>query len=135
MRPPSGRRQRTRRRSTGNRDGYSLVEVLIAITILVCGVLALAAATTRGLEQTNRGRTDMQYSADVEEVVDSLLGVGWNKVSSGSTTIRGRGIAWTLTTPAVNSQLLTIAVQRPSDRQFRITSVDTLVLFLANPRP
>ena len=67
------------------RDGFSIVEVLVAVTLLGVAMMSLAGAAALGLSQLGKARQDLQYSADVQQVTDSLVGVGWNKVASGST--------------------------------------------------
>jgi prepilin-type N-terminal cleavage/methylation domain-containing protein len=117
-------------RSTGRR-GFSLVEVLIAVILLSLVVMGLASAATLGLSQVAKSKQDLQYSADVQQVADSLISVGWNNVSSGSSSIRGRSVSWTVSTINASSQQVSMIVQR---RGFANTSVvypDTVVLYLA----
>ena len=71
-----------RRRST--EKGFSLLEVLIAIAVVSLGLLALATGTGLALRDMSGSRRDFSYWGDVEQVTDSLLGVGWNVVTAGS---------------------------------------------------
>ncbi len=116
------------------RAGFSLIEVLVAVTLLAVVMLGLAGAASLGLAQMSKATQDLQYSADVGQVGDSLIGVGWNRVTSGSTSIRSRSASWTVSTLSANSQKVTLVVQR---RGFANTSTvysDTVMLYLANPR-
>ncbi len=116
------------------RAGFSLIEVLIAVTLLAVAMLGVAGAASLGLAQMSKARQDLQYSADVKQVGDSLIGVGWNKVTSGSTSTRGRSASWTVSTLSAHSQRVTLVVQR---RGFANTSTiysDTVMLYLANPK-
>ena len=115
--------------------GFSLVEALVGIMILAIGLLGLAAAATHGLTQTVRARQDMEYFADVQQEIDSLLNRGWGRVQNGSATIRGRAIRWTVTTQSANSQLLKVGVQRRGYQNPNRWTSDTLVLYLAKPTP
>src|SRR3954467_1600556 len=90
------------------REGFSLVEVLVALTLISVAMMSLAGAAALGLSQMGKARQDLQYSADVQQVVDSLVSVGWNKVSTGSGTIRGRSVSWTVTAVNPNSQRLNV---------------------------
>jgi hypothetical protein len=78
-----------------------------------------------------KARQDLQYSADVQQVADSLVSAGWNHVSNGSATIRGRPVSWTVSTANANSQRVDLLVQRRG--QANLTSVyqDTVTLYVA----
>jgi len=116
--------------SDSNR-GFSLVEVMIAMTLLSVAIMSLAGAAALGLSQMGKARQDLQYSADVQQVADSLVGVGWNRVSSGSATIRGRPVSWIVTTASASSQKLDILVQRRGQASQTTIYQDTVTLFLA----
>jgi prepilin-type N-terminal cleavage/methylation domain-containing protein len=116
--------------SNSNR-GFSLVEVMIAITLLGVAIMSLAGAATLGLAQMGKARQDLQYSADVQQVADSLVGVGWNQVASGSSTIRGRPVSWTVTTESGSSQKVDIIVERRGQASQTTVYQDTVTLFLA----
>lgn len=116
------------------RDGFSLVEVLVAMTLLAVVMMALAGAASLGLAQMGKAHQDLQYSADVQQVADSLVSVGWNNVTSGSTAIRGRAVSWTATTVNPNSQQVTLVVERRGQADATIVYSDTVELFLAKPR-
>jgi hypothetical protein len=81
-----------------------------------------------------KARQDLQYSADVQQVGDSLIGVGWNQVTSGSSTIRGRSVAWTVSTLSVNSQKVILVVQRRGQANTSTVYSDTVALYLAKPQ-
>ena len=116
--------------SNGKR-GFSLVEVMIAMTLMSVAVMSLAGAAALSLSQMGKARQDLQYSADVQQVADSLIGVGWNHVSSGSATIRGRPVSWTVTTASASSQKLDILVERRGQASQTTVYQDTVTLFLA----
>jgi prepilin-type N-terminal cleavage/methylation domain-containing protein len=111
--------------------GFSLVEVMIAMTLLSVAMMSLAGAAALGLNQMSKARQDLQYSADVQQVADSLVGVGWNRVASGSSTIRGRPVTWTVSTINPGSQKLDIIVQRRGQASITTVYQDTVTLFLA----
>jgi prepilin-type N-terminal cleavage/methylation domain-containing protein len=118
----------------GERDGFSIVEVLVAVTLLGVAMMSLAGAAALGLSQLGMARQDLQYSADVQQVTDSLVGVGWNKVSSGSSTIRGRPVNWTVSTLSPNSQRVDVKVFRRGQAAVNLTYTDTVTIFLAKSR-
>jgi Tfp pilus assembly protein PilV len=116
-----------------NERGVSLVEALVALILMSIGLLSLAQAAALGLRVTARARSDMQYYADEQQVMDSLMSRGWNRVISGSTTIRGRPVTWTVTTLSPKSQRILMTLQRPKYLKPGQMTTDTLIVFLANP--
>lgn len=119
---------------SSSRPGFSVVEVLVAMCLLSLVLLSLAGGATLALSQMTKARQDLQYSADVQQVGDSLIGVGWNQVTSGSSTIRGRSVAWTVSTLSVNSQKVILVVQRRGQANTSTVYSDTVALYLAKPQ-
>jgi prepilin-type N-terminal cleavage/methylation domain-containing protein len=117
-----------------SRDGFSLVEVTVAITLLAVAMMSLASAAALGLSQMGKARQDLEYSADVQQVTDSLVGVGWSKVSNGSSSIRGRPVSWTVSTLSPNSQRVDVIVQRRGQAQANVLYTDTVRVYLAKAR-
>jgi prepilin-type N-terminal cleavage/methylation domain-containing protein len=111
--------------------GFSLVEVMVAITLAGVAIMSLAGAASLGLAQMGKARQDLQYTADVQQVADSLVGVGWNHVSNGSSTIRGRAVSWTVTAANANSQKVDILIERRGQASQTTVYQDTVTLFLA----
>src|SRR6266571_3735167 len=104
------------------RAGFSLVEVLVSVTLLSFVMMGVGGAATLGLSQMAKARQDLQYSADVQQLTDSLVAKGscsssgaltWaqtcgSNVVSGSGTIRGRVVSWTVTNINAKSQQVAI---------------------------
>ena len=118
----------------GEKRGFSLVEILVAVTLLGFAMMSLAGAAALGLSQMGKARQDLHYSADVQQVADSLVGRGWNKVVSGSETIRGRAVSWTVSTVNPNSQKIDVIVTRRGQAQTNLVYSDTVTLFVAKSR-
>lgn len=118
----------------GNNLGFSLVEILVAVTLLGVVMMSLAGAAALGLSQMGKARQDLQYSADVQQIADSLVSRGWNKVTSGSSTIRGRAVAWTVTTMNANSEKVDLVVTRRGQADPTRIFSDTVTLYLAKNR-
>ena len=113
----------------------SLVEVLVAVTLLAVAMLSLGAAAGFGVRQMGLARQDLQYAADVQQEVDSLSGLPWNAVTNGSANVRGRPFVWTVTSPNANSRLVTVVVQRNGHQDPTMILMDTVVVYLAKPTP
>jgi prepilin-type N-terminal cleavage/methylation domain-containing protein len=116
---------------TEPRRGFSLVEVMIAMTLMCVAMMSLAGAAALALSQMGKARQDLQYSADVQQVADSLVGLGWNHVSGGSSTIRGRPVSWTVNAVNANTQKIDIVVQRRGQASQTTVYQDTVTLFVA----
>ena len=126
---------RTRPRRLRARRGSSIVEVLVGIVLLSIALIGLAGSVALGMAQTGAAKRDLQYSADVQQVVDSLVAVGYGNTTTGSETIRGRAMSWTVAAPNAKTQLLTVFVPRISDRYRRVTVTDTVLVYLASTTP
>jgi len=115
----------------GNKEGFSLVEVMVSMTLLGVAMMSLAGAAALGLSQMGKARQDLQYSADVQQVADSLVSAGWNHVSNGSATIRGRPVSWTVSTANASSQRVDLLVQRRGLASQTTVYQDTVTLYVA----
>jgi prepilin-type N-terminal cleavage/methylation domain-containing protein len=122
---------RSTQAAAGNREGFSLVEIMISMTLMGVAMMSLAGATALGLSQMGKARQDLQYSADVQQVADSLVGAGWNHVFNGSSTIRGRPVSWTVTTANASSQKVDLLVQRRGQANQTTIYQDTVTLYVA----
>ena len=116
------------------RSGFSLVEVLVALTLLGVVVMSIAGAAALGLAQMGKASQDLQYSADVQQVVDSLVAVGWNKVGNGSATVRGRTVSWAVATINPKSQRLDVLVSRRGQAQTATVYTDTVSVYLSDTK-
>ena len=117
-----------------NRDGFSLVEVIVSVTLLSLVLLGLSGAAALGLSQMGKARQDLQYSADVQQVTDSLIAKGYQNVADGSTTIRGRAVSWSVTTVNAKSQKLALIAQRRGLVNTSTMYADTITVYLADPK-
>jgi prepilin-type N-terminal cleavage/methylation domain-containing protein len=113
--------------------GVTLVEVMVGLIILAVGLMSLMSATFLSLRQTTRAKDDVTYWADVQQVLDSLMAKGWNNVSAGSKTVRGRTITWTVNAAGSNPRQVTMIAQRYGYQQTHALVQDTLVVYLSNP--
>ena len=116
------------------RAGFSLVEVLVSMTLLSFVMMGVGGAATLGLAQIEKARQDLQYSADVQQLTDSLVAKGWNNVATGSSTIRGRAVAWTVANVNARSQKIAIVVQRRGQANASVIYSDTVTLYLSDTK-
>ena len=128
------------------RDGFSIVEILVGMSLLSVVMMGLAGAATAGLSQMAKARQDLQYAADVQQVSDSLVAKGscvsasgqtWtqtcgNNLVDGSATIRGRSVSWTVTNVNTKSQKVTIVAQRRGQANTSVVYSDSVTLYVAD---
>ena len=124
---------RNQTRST-SRKGFSLIEVLVAMSLLSVVLLSLAGGATAALAQMGKARQDLAYSADVQQVADSLVSAGWKNVIPGSATMRGRNVSWDVEQINEKSDKVTIVVERRGQANTHVVYADTVALFLADPQ-
>ena len=117
-----------------DRGGFSLIEVLVSVSLLSLVMMGLSGAAALGLSQMAKARQDLQYSADVQQVTDSLIAKGYQNVTTGSATIRGRSVAWTVTTVNAKSQKIALIAQRRGLANTSTVYADTITVYLADPK-
>jgi len=120
--------------SASSEKGFSLIEVLVAMSLLGVVLLSLAGGATAALSQMGKARQDVEYSSDVQQVADSLVSMGWKMVLPGSTTIRGRSITWDVAPVNEKSDKVTIVVDRRGHANTGIVYADTVAIYLADPQ-
>jgi prepilin-type N-terminal cleavage/methylation domain-containing protein len=119
------------RNAVRGREGFSLVEVMVSMVLLALAMMSLAGVATLGLTQLAKARQDVSYSADVQQVADSLVSVGYNRVSSGGANVRGRSISWTVNSLSPSTQAVDVVVQRRGQADATRMYQDTVRLFLS----
>ena len=120
-------------RST-SREGFSLIEVLVAMSLLSVVLLSLAGGATAALAQMGKARQDLAYSADVQQIADSLVSAGWKMVVPGSATVRGRNVAWDVEQINEKSDKVTIVIDRRGQANTHVVYADTVALYLSDPQ-
>lgn len=76
--------------------GVALVEVMVAMVLLTTVLLSLAAATGHAARQMAFSRRDMDVWSALQSQAESLMAVGYSNVTSGSATVRGYPVTWTV---------------------------------------
>ncbi len=125
-----------RRRWFARQRGFSLVEVMVGVTMLTIALLGLAAAAAVGLKQNGRAREDTQYFGDVQYKVDSLIGRGFGAITAKTDTLAdGRIIQWAPGSAAAAPETVKVYVTRHGYQNRFATVKDTIILFLSKTTP
>jgi Tfp pilus assembly protein PilV len=111
------------------REGVTLVEVLIGVIILSVALLGLAAAGGVAARQVYMGRVDMGRWAALQQQLESLVAQGYDNVTAGSDTIQGYAMSWTVS--GTDPKQITLVMTRENFRGETVQ--DTLVTYMANP--
>jgi prepilin-type N-terminal cleavage/methylation domain-containing protein len=122
-------------RLRSRRSGFTLVEVLVGVTLLTVALIGLAGMASTNLVMSRRAREEVQYWADAQHIVDSLMSRGFGNVTGGSVTVRGRAISWTVGSAATAPQSLKVLVQRPGYQKTNVMVNDTISMYLAKMVP
>ena len=100
-------------RAVGGRDGFSMVEVIIAIIILSVGVLGLAGSTVHVVRQTNMGDLMTERSVAFQTTIDRLQSLPYDSVVPGTATIGVFELRWTVTPDGPQSKMVRIWTRGP----------------------
>jgi prepilin-type N-terminal cleavage/methylation domain-containing protein len=137
-------KQRERRRPT---SGFTLVEVLVGVTLITVAILGLTKSGALGMRMGSRSRSDAQTWGDTQQIVDSLMsrnagvpsGTASLGVVDGQQTVRGRLIKWTVTWPGgvvgAAPQMITIAIPRTGYQNRLAVVTDTVIVYLSKTAP
>lgn len=102
-------------KKTGNHDGFTIIEVVIAMAIFAIGILAVASlqvATIKGNSST-RKMTDAVTLA--ENRLETMLNLPYAGITDGQATEGAFTISWNVAenVVAANTKFLTVTVTHP----------------------
>jgi Tfp pilus assembly protein PilV len=107
-----GPRRRTSRRA---RRGASLIEILIACTMMTVGVLGLLGTTRKVAEAMGSSRSQLIAASVAQSRLDSLQSLSCaalSAIATGTRTTRGIGESWTITS-GTNTRLISLTLTIP----------------------
>jgi len=115
-----------KKRSAGNENGFTMIEILIAISIFAIGMLAVASMQISGIHGNATANTVTNASAWAADRVETLLGLDYDNpffnndpaaepagTDYSAGTLGGRyTIGWNVQTGAVlpNTKTITVSV-------------------------
>lgn len=117
------------------RRGFTLTEIMVALMILTTGVLAITKLSAVSVRTASRASEEGRYWGDAQEVIDSVMALGFGVPASGSATVRGRPITWVVGSAATAPQLVTFTVQRTGYINKAAIVQDTIIIYLAKRNP
>lgn len=119
-------------------EGFGLVEVMIALTILAFGLMAVAGISLSVGAQTNWSMWQTDQSMAAQEVLESIQLSGYDAVSNGTDTVSvgNRIYLATRLVTSINSRVKEVAVTiTPTRGDYRGSPARTYVTRLYKTRP
>lgn len=111
-----------------NDGGFTLIEVVIAMTLLTIAMLGLAstlAGMTRIISRGDRAATAAVYS---QERMERLRAVGCAGVASGNETREAvYELEWSVTTPTPVTRHIQLVIAYPGIGKTRVDSMETSI--------
>lgn len=95
------------------RGGFTMVEVIVAITILTIGVLAMASTTAYVVRQTTFADLLTERAAAFQTVVDRLQASAYDDVTDDADSVGIFYAKWTVVDDGAQSKIVTIVTQGP----------------------
>lgn len=99
------RRETTEDRMPSHRDGFTLVELVIALVILSVGILSLANLSSTALLQIRRGQDLTGSALAAQEVIEDISSTPFDSVAAGkfADTIAVGGVDYTVAWSVVDA--------------------------------
>ncbi len=104
--------------------GFTLIEVIIAISILTIGMLAVGAMQGAALRGDTFAYNRTNASTLAQDELEKLMSLPYNNMASGNRTTGNYNITWTVTNdaPVPSTSTITVTVTY----SFSITPIVTL---------
>jgi type IV pilus assembly protein PilV len=125
--------------SVRSKDGFTIVEVIIAIVILAVGMLALASTSIVATTQVKIADLKTERSLAVQEVIEQLRAGPWTSVSnhafSNGTTAGSYRVWWRVTAVNPNLRRVDVFTRGPgyiSGQGWTSLDTDTFTVEIAN---
>ncbi|MGH7545032.1 MAG: prepilin-type N-terminal cleavage/methylation domain-containing protein, partial [Gemmatimonadota bacterium] len=79
-----------------DRDGFSVIEVLVAVAVFAFAIMAMATSTNLISRQMNIARRDMRLAFALQEQMEWLLSLGYGGLTNGTyaDTVAGFPMTW-----------------------------------------
>ncbi len=95
------------------RDGFSMVEVIVAVVILAIGVLGLGSTTAYIVRQTTLSDLMTERSAAFQTIVDRVQAMPYDSVTTGSDSVGIFAVRWWAVDDGPQNKIVTIATRGP----------------------
>ncbi len=117
-----------RAKTSGPEAGISIVEVLISLIIFTVGALAAVEQSITARQHARVGEYVTEAAAAAQYQMEALRALPYDDISSGTSTVWGFPLAWTVTEPA--GKIIVLTVHRPT--VLGGVTVDSFVTYAAS---
>ena len=111
-----------------NERGSTLVELVMAISVFTIGVLGMVQTSVVTRMQAKAGQISTDVWSVSQSQIETLRGLEFDSLRSGSGSVRGFPVTWTVS--GTDPKIVTLGVVRP-----RVTgglAVDTFVTMITD---
>lgn len=97
IRYPSPFDASTSRSGSSTREGFTLIEVLVAVVVLSVGLLGLAGIMAFSVQRVTVADLDSQRAVALQTVLEELRSQPLDSVKAGTDSVGPFGVAWSAT--------------------------------------
>lgn len=112
-------------------SGFTLVEVLVATSLLTIAVVGIAAVGLTAIRQLQFGKADDGVRAAVQFQMEKITALGYDNLVAGADTVDGYPLAWSVTSSSPKKIILTIE----NKKRDGTAATDTFVNYVADWGP
>ena len=123
-----------------NANGFTLVEIMVAVVVLAVGMLAMAASTGYISAEVRNSTWSAQRTMAREQVIEALRARPFDNITTNATAVAiGRyNLTWTVSSigPSTNLKQVVVIASGPAyrlGRGARATVVDSVTVTMARP--
>lgn len=98
------------------RQGFSLVELVIAVVILSIGVLGLAATTGFVVQTVSAADVRTERTIAVQSAIERLNATEFEDLTAGSATIGRFDVSWTIDQVSTTARRVTLVSDGPGQQ-------------------
>ena len=78
-------------------DGFTIIEVLIAMTVFAVGILAVISMQTTAVGGNAKAVAISKAAQLASEQMEELMGLSYDNITTDSKTLPGHSVSWTVT--------------------------------------
>ena len=111
---------------TENENGFSLIEILISLTIFAVGLLAISSLQIGSINSNAKARRSIEAVTVAQEQVETLMTSVYSNVNtSGPISVNNRySVSWTVAAPVENTKDVVLAVSWPEGTETRSITIN-----------
>lgn len=106
-------RRETAEHAPAARDGFSLVELVVALVILTVGILGLAGTTAYVVRQVSVAGMQTDRAAALQAAIERIRAIGHDNIGTGADTVGSYTVSWSVSATGTNSKTMQIITTGP----------------------